>query len=168
MTLTEFCNSLDERLSSQPSENERLEIMVKAIAQTFKVRLEEVAIFSFDRELEIIRFLWPLRLRSAGSIPLSAHNSLVIETVLKNRAALDNSFSTTPHSSVFEHFRIGPEIPPMPIQKIMSVPLSDNGEVKGAIQISRKGPSGNEAGENFSRSQLDALSRVAEVCARYI
>ncbi|HXE96490.1 MAG TPA: GAF domain-containing protein [Dongiaceae bacterium] len=168
MTLTEFCSSLDERLSAQPSDKERLEIMVKAISQTFKVRPEEVAIFSFDRELEIIRFLWPLRLRNAGSIPLSAHNSLVIETVLKNRAALDNYFSTTPHSSVFEQFRLGPEIPPMPIQKIMSVPLFANGEIKGAIQISRKAPLGNEAGDNFSTNQLAALSKVAEVCARYI
>lgn len=168
MTLTEFCSSLDASLSSQPSDKERLEIMAKAIAQAFRVSPEEVAIFSFDREQEIIRFLWPSRLRNAGSLPLSAHNSLVTATILKNRATIDNSFSTTPHSSIFEQFRLGPETPPMPIQKIMSVPLSDDGEIKGAIQISRKGSSGNEAGESFSKNQLAALSKVAEVCARYI
>jgi len=168
MTLTEFCTSLDASLSSQPSDMERLDIMVTAIARAFKVSQEEVAVFSFDREQEIIRFLWPLRLRNAGSLPLSAHNSLVAGTILNNRASLDNSFSTTPHSSIFEQFRLGSETPSKPIQKIMSVPLSDNGEIKGAIQISRKGSSVNEAGDNFSTNQLAALSKVAEVCARYI
>lgn len=168
MTLTEFCDSLESRLSSQPSDVERLEIMAQAIAQAFKIRPEEVAIFSFDRQQEIIRFLWPLRLRNAGMLPLSARNSLVAATILNNRPSLDNSFSTTPHSSIFEQFRLGPEVPPMPIQKIMSVPITLDGDITGALQISRKGPSGGEAGENFTANQLAVLAKVAEVCARYI
>lgn len=168
MNLTEFCSTLDARLSAEPSDEKRLEVLVMAIAQAFKVTPEEVAVFSYDGDQEILRFLWPLRLRNAGSLPLSAHNSLVIETIVNNRATLDNAFSTTPHSSIFEQFRLGPESPPKPIQKIMSVPLAANGRIRGAIQVSRKGTSGYEAGIHFTTKELDALSKVAEVCGRYI
>lgn len=168
MNLTEFCNSLEARLSTQPSENERLEVMAKAISQAFKVKPAEVAIFSFDNDREMITFLWPLPLRKAGMLPLSAHNSLVTKTIREMRATLDNSFSTTPHASIFEQFKLGPETPPLPIQKIMSVPFARQGEIKGVIQVSRKGLTGSEAGDDFTANQLAALTKVAEFAARYI
>lgn len=168
MNLTEFCSSLEARLSTVPSENERLEVMAKAISQAFKVKPVEVAIFSFDEGREMISFLWPFQLRNAGLLPLSAHNSLVTKTVLEKRATLNNSFSTTPHASIFEQFRLGPESPPLPIQKIMSAPLVHEGKIRGVIQVSRKGLSDMEAGDNFTANQLAALTTVAEVVARHI
>jgi hypothetical protein len=168
MKVTEFCSSLDKQLSTLTSDKERLEVMARAISQAFKVKPEEVAIFSFDSQMEMICFLWPLQLRNAGSVPLSAHNSLVTRTIHENRASIDNSFTTTPHASIFERFRLGTESSPLPIHKIMSVPLSCNGEVNGVIQVSRKGQSGVSAGDDFSSSQLAALANVAEVVARFI
>lgn len=168
MTLTEFCSSLETRLSSQPSDVQRLEIMAHAISQAFKVKPEEVAIFSFDAKLEIIYFIWPLRLRNAGMLPLSAHNSLVAKTVRDNRATLDNTFFSTPHASIFEQFRLEPDTAALPIQKIMSVPFSHNGEIKGVIQVSRKGLSADSAGDDFSPNHLAALGKVAEVVARFV
>lgn len=168
MNLTEFCSSLETRLSSLPSDVQRVEIMAQAISQAFRVKPEEVAIFSFDAKLEIISFLWPLRLRNAGTLPLSAHNSLAAKTIREKRATLDNSFSATPHASIFEQFRLDPESAPLPIQKIMSAPLSLDGEIKGVIQVSRKGVTGDSAGEGFSANQLAALVKIAEVAARFI
>jgi hypothetical protein len=92
----------------------------------------------------------------------------VASTVRDNRPTLDNSFSTTPHASIFERFRLAPDSPPMPIHKIMSVPLACNGEIRGVIQVSRKGETGNSAGDDFSPGQLAALSSMAEVVARFI
>jgi hypothetical protein len=168
MNLTDFCSSLDAHLSSQSSEKERLETMAKAISQAFKVNPEEVAIFSFDVDQEMITFLWPLRLRNAGSLPLSAHNSLVTKTVRDKLATFDNSFSSTPHASIFEQFRLGPEQSPLPIQKIMSAPIFHDGEIKGVIQVSRKGLTGAEAGNDFATNQLAALTKVAEIAGRFI
>ena len=168
MDLAEFCNRLDTRLSSLSMDTERLETMVRTVGQAFRVSPEEVAIFAFDGEREIVSFLWPLRLRNAGTLPLSAHTSLVTRTIRERRAFLDNSFSTTPHASIFEQFRLGPESSPLPIQKIMSAPLSHGGEIKGVIQVSRKGLSGDSAGDDFSPIQLAALGKIAEVAACFI
>ncbi len=101
MDLAEFCNRLDTRLSSLSMDTERLETMARTVGQAFRVSPEEVAIFAFDGEREIVSFLWPLRLRNAGTLPLSAHTSLVTRTIREKRAFLDNSFSTTPHASIF-------------------------------------------------------------------
>ena len=165
MDLAEFCSRLDARLSSLPSDTDRLEAMAKAIGQAFKA---EVAIFMFDDKQEIVSFLWPVRLRKAGTLPLSAHNSLVTRTIREKRAFLDNSFVTTPHASIFEQFRMDSETSPQPIQKIMSAPLSHNGEIKGVVQVSRKGPSSESAGDDFSANQLAALNTIAEIVARFI
>jgi hypothetical protein len=169
MKVTEFCSSLDEQLSALTSDKGRLEVMARAVSQAFRVKPEEVAIFSFDSQMEMVSFLWPLQLRNAGTVPLSAHNSLVTKTIRDNRATIDNSFTTTPHASIFEQFRLGPdESSRLPIHKIMSAPLSCNGEINGVIQVSRKGQSGVSAGDDFSSSQLAALTNVAEVVARFI
>jgi hypothetical protein len=168
MNLTDFCIDLDKRLEAAGDEKERLEISVKGLVQAFTVTPEEVAIFSFDRTMEILYFLWPLRLRNAGNLPLSVHNSLVTRTVRENQSIVDNSFSTTPHASIFEQFRLGPESSPLPIQKIMSVPLCENGAVKGVIQVCRKGADSASSGEAFSSIQLTALTKIAEVVSRHI
>jgi hypothetical protein len=168
MTLTEFCRSLDAQLSSLSTDLERLESMARAISQAFKVTPEEVAIFSYDDKQEILTFLWPLRLKSAGALPLSSHNALAIKTIRENRAFLDNSFSSTPHASIFEHVRLGAETPPLPIQKIMSAPLSINDEIKGVVEVSMKGLNNKAAGNDFTSDQLLALTKIADVVARYI
>ena len=168
MNLAEFCSRLEEQLTAVPADTDRLEVMARTISRAFNANPEEVAIFLFDDKREIVSFLWPLRLRNAGTLPLSAHASLVTRTIREKRAFVDNSFSTTPHASIFEQFRLGPETAPQPIQKIMSAPLSHGGEVRGVIQVSRKGASGESAGADFSANQLVALGKIAEVAARFI
>jgi GAF domain-containing protein len=168
MTLAEYCSNLDAVLKGAASDDERLERMAGAIGQLFRVTLDEVAIFMFDREQEMIRFIWPVRLKNAGALPLSAHASLVARTVRDNRTYLDNSFSTTPHASIFELFRLGPEHPPAPIQKIMSAPAVCDGVIRGVVQVSRKGRTSDDAGRDFTPDELAALASVAEVVARHI
>jgi GAF domain-containing protein len=168
MIVAEFCSRLEAQLSSQPSDAERFEIMAKTIGWAFNASPNEVAIFQFDDKEEIVSFLWPLRLRKAGTIPISDHSALVIRTIRQKRAFLDNSFFTTPHASIFEQFRLDPQTAPMPIQKIMSVPLYRDDEIKGVIQVSRKGLSGDSAGEDFSANQLAALVKIAEIAVRFI
>jgi GAF domain-containing protein len=168
MKLTEFCSSLDARLTSISSDIVRLETIVEVIRQGFKVSQEEVAILLCDEQMETIHFLWPMRLKSAGFIPITSHNSLAVKTLREKQASLNNTFSGAPHASVFEQVRLAPGLPPQPIQKIMSVPLPYQGKIIGVIQVSRKGVSLSSAGEDFTSSQLTALSQIAECVAHFI
>ena len=55
----------------------------------------------------------------------------------------------------------------MPIQKIISVPVTRPGEqVIGVVQVSRKGADVKLAGEDFTGEDLKQLERIAEILAR--
>jgi len=170
MNVEQFCAHLETRLAPLPPGRERLDLVAEALRQAFRVRADEVAIFSLDPQLELLCFLWPEKLQASGLIPLATRDSLAARTVRENRAFVDNRFATTHHTSFFELFRQGPGSAgkPQPIQKILSAPLPGNGWVKGAIQISRKGPDPEAAGADFSKSELQALVEIATVVARNI
>jgi len=55
----------------------------------------------------------------------------------------------------------------MPIQKIMSVPVSrPDGKVIGVVQISRKGLDYSLAGTDFTNDDLKQLERAAAILSR--
>jgi hypothetical protein len=55
----------------------------------------------------------------------------------------------------------------MPIQKIMSVPISGSeGKVIGVIQISRKGLDSSLAGTDFTNDDLKLLEQATGILAR--
>jgi len=170
MNIDQFCAHLETRLAPLSSGRERLQLAAEALRQAFRVKGDEVAIFSLDPQEEMICFLWPEKLRSSGLIPLATRDSLAARTIRENRAFVDNRFATTHHTSFFELFRLGPgsDAKPQPIQKILSAPLPGNGWIKGAVQISRKGTDPEAAGADFSRSELQALVEIARVVARHI
>lgn len=131
---------------------------------------DEVAIFQLDPDTEQLSFLWPLRLRKSGHIPLCSNESLAARSSRERRAFLNNHFATVTHSSIFENFKLSQDAPsrPHPIQKIISAPLEINGQVKGVIQVSRKGVDSNQAGHDFCSNELEALVAAAGVLARQL
>jgi hypothetical protein len=162
MNIADFCSELDLQLGlSSPAE--RLPLAVKMLCKAYKVTGDEVAIFSFDAEREQLCFCWPDKLRSSGTIPLNAKNSLVARTLRDRRGFLDNRFAKTSHGVIFEAFSGD-----LPIQKIISVPMLSAGEPKGVIQVSRKGAEQSKCGADFSQAELDALQKMAEVIGRHI
>ncbi len=170
MSIDEFCASLETRLRSLSAGRERLHLAAEALRQAFHVKADEVALFSLDPQLELLCFIWPEKLQTSGLIPLASRNSLAARTIRENKAFADNRFATTHHTSFFELFRQGaePGAKPQPIQKIISAPLPGNGWVKGAVQISRKGPDPESAGTDFTRTEVKALVEAAKVIARHI
>jgi GAF domain-containing protein len=144
----------------------RLETAARFVCTAFSMKPDEVALFRLD-ESGFLSFIWPTRLQNAGAVPLSATSPLVARTARENAGFLNNSFANTPHASFFEHFHKS-EVNSLPIQKIMSAPLTDEGKVKGVIQVSRKGEEPARAGNDFSRSELAALERIAAIIAAYI
>ncbi len=166
MNIEDFCTGLESRIAAASSPKMRIEIIAEALSELFRVKLDEVAIFSLDKSRDVLVFVWPDSLKSVGSIPLSAHRCLVTETALDNKCVLDNSFASTPHLYMFEHF-LTDKTKRIPIQKIMSSPINDGVTLKGVIQIARKGESRDTSGEDFQSIDIENLSSVAAVISRH-
>ena len=117
-----------------------------------------------------LRFVFPPELRSAGVIPMSS-SAVAARTLSTGTPLLSNAFARVKHASLFETVKLGAGesagVDQMPIQKIMSVPISiPGGKVMGVIQISRKGLDSSLAGVDFTTDDLKRLEQAAEILAR--
>ena len=140
-----------------------LDRLCAELAKLFNVRCTEVGVLRLEGEL--LRFLYPAELHSAGSIPISG-SAVAARTAAAKRAELFNNFANVPHRSVFERIRLkDPELKNADhprIQKLMSAPiLGEQDEVLGVVQVSRKGASPGEAGPDFTDLELQELERTA-------
>jgi hypothetical protein len=162
MNLADFCSELDLQLGLSTPE-ERLSLAAKLLGKAYKVKPADVAIFSFDAEREELRFSWPVKLKTSGSIPLNANNSLAARTLREKRGYVDNRFAKTTHGAIFEAFSGD-----SPIQKIISVPMLGNDDAKGVVQVSRKGAELSKAGADFGPGEVKALLKMAAVIGRHI
>ncbi len=132
------------------------------VAKIFRVTETEVALLELNGSL--LNFLYPCELRTAGAIPLSS-SAVAARTARTKEAELFNGFTQVKHFSVFELVKLGDTgLDDQVIQKLMSAPvLSNNGEVIGVIQISRKAPRPAAAGPDFTPEDLRKLESVARV-----
>lgn len=167
MKLDEFCTRLHASLSAVPSYEDRMEMAATLVSRAFTVKPDEVAVFLLDPTGGSLHFIWPRRLRDAGTVPISAANPLVARTAREKKGFLNNSFAVTPHASFFELFR-GTEPHTLPIQKIMSVPLTREGQVTGVLQVCRKAEDVACAGADFSRNELLALEKIAVTIGAFL
>lgn len=170
MKINDFCSQLEDRLAARASGEGRIELVAQAVHKAFSVSPDEVALFTLDSETQVLCFLWPLKLRSSGFVPLSSSDSLAAQTARDNRPYLNNRFASAQHASIFESIplndnRVGK---PEPIQKIISAPLSIEGKTTGVIQVCRKGSDPAKTGPNFSMDELNALAEISKSIARYI
>ena len=94
------------------------------VAQALRVSRTEIALLRMEKS--ILRFIYPLQLHDAGAIPLSG-SSVAARTAVTRAPLLSNSFARVKHASLFESVKLrensGEEADPMPIQKIISVPI---------------------------------------------
>jgi GAF domain-containing protein len=140
-----------------------IERLCAELAKLFGVRPTEVGMLRVDGDL--LRFLYPAELQSAGSIPLSG-SAVAARTAVTKKAELFNNFANVPHRTIFESVKLKDqesENDDQPrIQKLMSVPiLGAQDEVLGVVQISRKGVSPGAAGPDFTSEELQELERTA-------
>jgi GAF domain-containing protein len=163
----DFCIQLETRLAAIPSPEKRMEAAMSFVAQAFRVKPDEVAVLSLDPERELLCFLWPVKLQNSGVLPLSSNNSLAARTIRENKPYLDNRFASAHHAFIFEKVRLDvtDKKSPLPIQKIISVPIPGNGYTKGVIQVSRKGEDPVRAGEDFTKNDVAILVEISRVIA---
>jgi GAF domain-containing protein len=143
----------------------RLNRAVEFISKSFEVQTHEVAILGLTPDEEALRFLAPDNLRTSGQIPLSSAYSLAARTVRERRPQVVNQFAKMPHATVFEAVPHGKGRRTEQIQKIMSSPIVFEGQVIGAVQVSRKGKSPTDAGPNFTSTHLDELKMISDALA---
>src|SRR5882762_423524 len=161
-------NGLKE-LEKMVAESPSPERVSSKLAQILNVSRNEVAVLRVENGS--LRFVFPPELRAAGVIPMSS-SAVAARTVATGTSLLSNSFSRVKHASLFETVKLSAvennqSSEQMPIQKIMSVPVSlPEGKVVGAIQISRKGLDSSLAGTDFTNDDLKRLEQAAGVLAR--
>jgi len=137
------------------------ETVAAEIAKIFGVKRQEVGLLEVRGEL--LRFVLPQQLRTAGSIPLSSY-SVAARTVRTRKAEVFNTFAQVKHSRLFEFV---PLEEPQVIQKLMSAPVLDGeGNPMGVLQISRKGNDLPSAGPDFTKDDLDNLRLAADIVAK--
>jgi len=113
---------LENMLAESPSP----ERVSSKLAQILNVARNEVAVLRVEKGS--LRFVFPPELRAAGMIPMSS-SAVAARTVSTGTSLLSNSFARVKHASLFETVKLGaPEdnqrSEQLPIQKIMSVPVS--------------------------------------------
>jgi GAF domain-containing protein len=140
------------------------------LAQVLRVRRSEVALLRLEKGS--LRFVFPPELRAAGVLPLSG-SAVAARTASTRTPLLSNNFMRVKHVSLFEAVKLGTEgdeedrsQEQLPIQKIMSVPVINSGNVMGVVQISRKGLDASVAGVDFTGEDLKQLEKAAEVMGR--
>jgi hypothetical protein len=138
------------------------------LAQILRVARSEIALLKLEKGS--LRFIYPPELRDAGTIPLSSP-AVAARTAITQTSLLSNSFSRVRHVSLFETVKLhagdtSEEIDPMPIQKIMSVPvITPEKKVAGVIQISRRGLDPTLSGADFTTGDLKLLEEGAGLLA---
>ena len=166
MHITEYCKKVDAHLAGIEDTDKRLEVTAGILSQAFRVGTDEVAIFVLDPDKDILHFMWPRKLKTIGFLPLSSLDSLAAKTVRDNKSFINNRFASVHHASIFERVRLDSD-KPLPIQKIISVPIPGADRLHGAIQVSRKGEEADET-VDFTQLDLDNLTQIAVTLARHL
>ena len=164
----EIARLVDEATKSGKGlSDEVLTKIVQELATLFSVKGDEIAILQLSAESTILSFIYPLKLRKVGTIPMTTTNSLAVRTARDKRPEMINNFPAQKHPTIFEAVNLGDKgQEQQQIQKIMSAPLLFEAKSVGVIQISRKGKSPMTAGADFSIRDLTALMTVAGLLAK--
>lgn len=128
------------------------ERIVKAASQTFGCKTDEVAILMVTSDRRHLRFAAPRKFVDLGTIPVTKRDSIAVNILGKKAGEVMNSVPLVKHVAFFETVKIRDK--PVPIQKMITVPILHHGEAVGVAQISRKGETAIAAGPDFTPADL--------------
>ena len=131
------------------------------IGKAFGVKDDEVAILITTKDEKFLQFVVPIALQKIGTIPVTSTSALASRTAREKRPEVINNFTISRHSTVFEAVPLEQKLRGDPIQKIMSVPVIQEGKVAGVVQVSRKGKSVATVGPDFAPRELTELASYA-------
>ena len=130
--------------------------IAKFYCDNFDLEADEVAILLTDKDNMVMSFAYPEHLVNAGMIPVSSPDAFAARVFKMNRGMIENNFNQMKHLHLFEYIK-GPNEKVRKIWKMMST-IIRTGDMKfGIVELSRKGDSANEAGDDFSPENLEFL-----------
>jgi hypothetical protein len=167
-------NELIARLkieSSKEDREEAFEGVMREVQQyyTENLFLNEygVAIFLTNEEKTILSFACPAYLVNSGMIPVSSTEAYTASIYRSGRSIIENNFQQQKHLGIFEIIRT-PEGKILPIWKMIGAVMEVDNEKIGVIEISRRAASPEDAGEDFSESDLTFLEKTGKILAPFI
>ncbi|NIM11104.1 MAG: hypothetical protein GTO45_03880 [Candidatus Aminicenantes bacterium] len=150
---------------------EAFETTIKEIEKYYKENLRldnyEVAIFLANEEKTILSFACPEYLVNSGMIPVSSTEAFTASIFRSGRNIIENNFQQQKHLGIFEIIRT-PEGKILPIWKMIGAAIEVENERIGVIEISRRGVSVEDAGEDFTEKNLLFLEKTINILAPFI
>jgi hypothetical protein len=141
--------------------------IAKFYCDNFDLQADEVAVLLTDKDNMVMSFAYPEHLVNAGMIPISSPDAFAARVFKMNKGLIENNFNQMKHLHLFEYIK-GPGEKVRKIWKMMSTVLRAGDLKFGIIELSRKGESPDEAGEDFTHENLEFLEETIAAFAPYL
>lgn len=141
--------------------------IAKFYCDNFELDADEVAILLTDKDNMVMSFAYPGHLVNAGMIPITSPDAFAARVFKMNKGMIENNFNQMKHLHLFEFIK-GPGEKVRKIWKMMSTVLRCGDMKFGVIELSRKGESVDEAGEDFTPENMDFLEGTIAEFAPYL
>ncbi len=142
------------------------ERIVKRVSGAFGVKADEVAILILTADNKHLRFVSPRQFAELGTIPVTKRDSIAVNILGKRAGEAINNVPMVKHVAFFESVKLRDR--PVPIQKMITVPIMSRGDAVGVAQISRKGETPGAAGLDFSPADVQKAQDIFESVAPYL
>jgi hypothetical protein len=142
------------------------ERIVKRVSVAFGVKADEVAILLLTSDAKHLRFVSPRQFAELGSIPVTKRDSIAVNILAKKVGDAINNVPQVRHVAFFESIKLRDR--PVPIQKMITVPVLHQGESVGVVQVSRKGETPGAAGADFTSADVQKAQNLFESLAPYL
>ena len=139
--------------------------VVKMVAAAFSCKADEVAILVLTSDGKHLRFLAPRKFTDLGTIPITKRDSIAVTVFGKKAGEAMNNVPLVKHVSFFESVKLRDR--PVPIQKMITVPILFRGQPLGVAQISRKGETPAEAGPDFTPADVRKAQEIFDGVAPF-
>ncbi len=160
--INEICEKLNDENRKEIFE-ELTDSISAYLAELFKVTPEEIALIVLTNNKRFLRFIAPKKLYHGGAtFPLTKRESVSTKVMMTKKCEIKNDMLKIKHLSIYEQVKMD-ENKPKPIQKMITVPLLQGETAIGVIQISRKGYTLEESGEDFSENDEKQLLEIIPV-----
>lgn len=136
-----------------------LTFVAKFYIDNFELETDEVAILLTDKDQMVLSFAFPEYLVDCGMIPISSPDAFASQIFQLGRGAIENNFNQQKHLHLFELIK-SPSEKIGTIWKLMATVLSADGKKFGVIEISRKGETIFQTGQDFSVENLLFLEKT--------
>jgi len=142
------------------------ERIVKRVSGAFGVKTDEVAILVLTVDGKHLRFVSPRQFAELGTIPVTKRDSIAVNILGRKAGEAINNVPMVRHVAFFESVKLRDR--PVPIQKMITVPIMNRGDAVGVAQISRKGETPGAAGSDFSPADVQKAQDIFESVAPYL